>query len=111
MQKTYTTEQAIELLKQGKKIKHQDWINEDFCQIDSSGKFIAQDGRIFLKSPERLNLYYAENELWVEVEDDIFHMDDLIFNDYGDDLIVNYDFFNDSLFGSECYIGDAIEKR
>ena len=71
MQTTYTTTEAIELLKQGKKIIHEKWIGENisYCQLDQSDNKVKQSGYVFLRSADKLRLYYSDDSRWLIVDD------------------------------------------
>jgi len=71
MQTTYTTKEAIELLKQGKKIIHEEWVGENisYCQLDFTDNKVKQSGYVFLRSSDNLSSYYDDNSRWLIVDD------------------------------------------
>lgn len=72
MQKTYTTSEAIELLKQGKKIIHEKWIGENisyYCQLDQSDNKVKKSGCVFIRSADKLRSCYSDDSRWLIVDD------------------------------------------
>lgn len=106
--RVYKTKEAIQLLKQGKKIRFEEWGNENrvnyqYIRESKFGFIVNETGDVFITSADRLSLYYHNDDNWFEIDVD----NDSNFNEY-DDPSVNSNFEE---FGEELIVDVDTYKK